>query len=66
MRQTLSSILVFNQLLPLALTNAGATIADIWSSRERGTAAAIYAAVPFLGPSKPIPRVLSLFDSVHQ
>ncbi|KAJ7581004.1 MFS general substrate transporter [Mycena floridula] len=32
------------------LTNAGATIADIWSTQERGKAAAIYASVPFLGP----------------
>ena len=37
----------------LALTNAGGTVSDIWSFRERGLASAIYATVPFLGPSMP-------------
>ncbi|KAF5331138.1 hypothetical protein D9619_005748 [Psilocybe cf. subviscida] len=32
------------------LTNAGGTVSDIWSVRERGLASAIYATVPFLGP----------------
>ncbi|KAF9533349.1 major facilitator superfamily domain-containing protein [Crepidotus variabilis] len=32
------------------LTNAGGTVSDIWSLRERGLASAIYATVPFLGP----------------
>ncbi|CAA7267626.1 unnamed protein product [Cyclocybe aegerita] len=32
------------------LTNAGGTVGDIWSFRERGLASAIYATVPFLGP----------------
>lgn len=34
----------------LALTNAGATISDIFNFKERGIASAIYATVPFLGP----------------
>jgi MFS family permease len=37
----------------LALTNAGGTVTDIWSFKERGLASAIYATVPFLGPGKP-------------
>lgn len=33
------------------LTNAGGVIADMFSANERGLAAAIFAAAPFLGPS---------------
>ncbi|KAI1766049.1 MFS general substrate transporter [Hypoxylon sp. FL1150] len=33
------------------LTNSGGVIADMFSARERGLAAAIYATAPFLGPS---------------
>ncbi|OCH95314.1 MFS general substrate transporter [Obba rivulosa] len=32
------------------LTNAGAGMADIWTPRERGVAAGLYATAPFLGP----------------
>lgn len=32
------------------LTNASGTIADIWTPRERGVAASIYATAPFMGP----------------
>lgn len=42
--------LTLNDAYPAALTNAGGTVSDIWSVRERGLASAIYATVPFLGP----------------
>ncbi|EMD38651.1 hypothetical protein CERSUDRAFT_113828 [Gelatoporia subvermispora B] len=32
------------------LTNSGAGMADIWTARERGIAAGLYATAPFLGP----------------
>lgn len=43
------------------LTNAGGVIADMFSASERGMAAAIFAAAPFLGPSigrETLPRPL--------
>ena len=48
-------------LPPAALTNAGGTVSDIWSPRERGLASAIYATVPFLGPGKTFLPCLYLF-----
>ncbi|KAK7693214.1 hypothetical protein QCA50_002780 [Cerrena zonata] len=32
------------------LTNASGVVSDIWTPRERGTASALYATAPFLGP----------------
>lgn len=52
-------VLIVSQTPVLALTNAGGTVSDIWSFRERGLASAIYATVPFLGPGEAQP-VLSI------
>ncbi|KAF9066857.1 MFS general substrate transporter [Rhodocollybia butyracea] len=52
--QNITTILVIRLLTGIfgasPLTNAGGVVADIFNSRERGMASAIYAAVPFLGP----------------
>jgi MFS family permease len=51
----LASLIVFRFLAGAfgssPLTNAGGTIADVFKSKERGLAMAIFAAAPFMGPS---------------
>ncbi|KAG6849586.1 hypothetical protein H0H93_007171 [Arthromyces matolae] len=49
-QDTMRDLHISEDVAILALTNAGGAVSDIWNTRERGLASAIYATVPFLGP----------------
>jgi MFS family permease len=62
--QNMASLIVFRFLAGAfgssPLTNAGGTLSDMFSARQRGLALALFAAAPFLGPVSPYLKVTTL------
>ncbi len=49
-----SAFYLYADSWPIALTNAGGALTDMWIARERGFASSIYGTAPWMGPGTPI------------